>query len=86
MSAFDEVIAALQAVVDKLDDVTNAAGTAETEADDATAQAVALGATGIVAGLAVVKGGVEKVQQQVAATVDTANETISHARAVASGT
>jgi hypothetical protein len=86
MSAIDEVIAALQSVIDELNDAGNATGTARTEADEAVAQAVALGATGAVAGLTAVKDSIEKLSQQVAATVDVANDAIGHAKAVADGT
>jgi hypothetical protein len=86
MSAIDEVITALQSVIDELNDASNATGTARAEADDAVAQAVALGATHVVAGLTAVKDSIDKLTQQVAATVDLANDAISHAKAVADGT
>lgn len=86
MSAIDEVIAALQAVIDELDDTTNAANGAATKTDEAVTQAVALGATGAVAGLTMVKDSIDKLTQQVHATIDIANDTISQARAVADGT
>jgi len=86
MSAIDEVIAALQAVIDELNDTTNAASGAATKTDEAVTQAVALGATGAVAGLTAVKDSIDKLTQQVHATIDIANDTISQARAVADGT
>jgi hypothetical protein len=86
MSAIDEVIAALQAVIDELDDTTNAANGAATKTDEAVTQAVALGATGAVAGLTMVKDSIDKLTQQVHATIDIANDTINQARAVADGT
>jgi hypothetical protein len=86
MSAIDEVIAALQSVIDELDDATNATGTARTETDEAVAQAVALGAPNVVAGLHAVKEAIDKLGQHVAATIDVANDAIGHAKAVADGT
>lgn len=86
MSAIDEVIAALQAVIDELNDTTNAANGAASKTDEAIAQAVALGATGAVAGLTMVKDSIDKLTQQVHATIDIANDTINQARAVADGT
>lgn len=86
MSAIDEVIGALQSVIDELNDAGSAANMARTEADEAVAQAVALGATGAVTGLTTVKDSIEKLSQQVAATVDLANDAIGHAKAVADGT
>lgn len=86
MSAIDQVIAALQSVIDELNDAGNATGTARTEADEALATAVALGATPVVAGLTAVKDAIDKLSQQVAATVDVANDAIGHAQAVANGT
>ena len=86
MSAIDEVIAALQAVVDELDDATNAANGAATKTDEAVTQAVALGTTGAVAGLTMVKDSIDKLTQQVQATIDITNDTINQARAVADGT
>ena len=86
MSAIDEVIAALQAVIDELNDTTNAANGAATKTDEAVTQAVALGATGAVAGLSMVKDSIDKLTQQVHATIDIANDTINQARAVADGT
>jgi hypothetical protein len=86
MSAIDEVIAALQSVIDELDDAANAAGNARSETDDAVAQAVALGATNAVAGLTAVKDSIDKLTQQIGATAEVANDAIGHARAVADGT
>jgi hypothetical protein len=86
MSAIDEVIAALQAVIDELNDTTNAANGAATKTDEAVTQAVALGATGAVAGLTAVKDSIDKLAQQVHATIDIANDTMGQARAVADGT
>lgn len=86
MSAIDEVIAALQAVIDELTDTTNAAGAASTKAEEAVAQAVALGTTASVAGLTAVKDSIDKLTQQVYATIDIANDTINQARAVADNT
>jgi hypothetical protein len=86
MSAIDEVIAALQAVIDELNDTTNAAGAASAKADEAVTQAVALGTTATVAGLTAVKDSIDKLTQQVYATIDIANDTINQARAVADGT
>jgi hypothetical protein len=86
MSAIDEVIAALQAVIDELNDTSNAASGANSKADEAVTQAVALGATGAVAGLTAVKDNIDKLSQQVHATIDIANDTIDQARAVADGT
>ncbi|MFC7548008.1 hypothetical protein [Plantactinospora sp. GCM10030261] len=86
MSAIDEVIAALQSVIDELNDANNAVGTARTEADEAVTQAVALGATHAIAGLSAVKDSIDRLSQQVAATVDVANDAISNAKAVADGT
>jgi len=86
MSAIDEVIIALQAVADELNDATNAATNATAKADDAVTQAVALGATAAVAGLSAVKESIEKLNQQVQGTIDIANDTITQARAVADGT
>jgi len=86
MSAIDEVVAALQAVVDELNDASNAAGAARHEADDAVAQAVALGANNVVVGLTAVKDSIDKLAQQVGATVVVANDAIGHAKAVADGT
>ncbi|MET8153299.1 hypothetical protein ACIBSW_19315 [Actinoplanes sp. NPDC049668] len=86
MSAIDEVITALQAVADELNDATNAASHAATKADDALTQAVALGATATVAGLSAVKESIDKLHQQVQGTIDIANDTATQARAVADGT
>lgn len=86
MSAIDEVIAALQTVIDELGDAGNAAGTALAEVDDAVAQAAALGATAAVEGLGAVKDRIESLSQQVSATIEAANEAIGQARAVADGT
>ncbi len=86
MSAINDVIAALQSVVDKLDDASGATNTASTEANQAVAQAVALGVAGAVAGATVVKDGVESLAQQIAATLDAANQTLTTARGVADGT
>jgi ABC-type transporter Mla subunit MlaD len=86
MSAIEEVIAALQSVIDELHDAGSATGTARSETDDATAQAVALGATNVVAGLASVKDAIDKLTQQIGAAVDTTNEAIGRAKAVAAGT
>ena len=86
MSAIDEVITALQAVIDELNDTSNAASGANAKADEAVAQAVALGAAGTVAGLTAVKDSIDKLSQQVHATIDVANDTINQARAVADGT
>lgn len=76
MSAIDEVITALQSVIDELNDANNAAGTARTEADEAVAQAVALGATHVVAGLSAVHDSIDKLTQQVGATIAMANDAI----------
>lgn len=86
MSAIEEVITALQDVVDKLDDAKSASGSADGEVDDAIGQATALGVTAAVAGLNTVKSNIDKLGQQISATIDTANETINHAKAVANGT
>lgn len=86
MSAFNDVIAALQSVVEKLDEASGATNSAGTEANQALAQAVALGAAGAVAGATVVKDGIENLAQQIAATVDAANQTLTTARGVADGT
>jgi hypothetical protein len=85
MSAIDEVITALQAVIDELNDTTNAAGAASTKAEEAVSQAVALGTSGAVTGLTAVKESIDKLTQQVYATIDIANDTIGQARAVADG-
>ncbi len=86
MSAIDDVITALQAVIDELNDATNTANTAKTEADEAANQAVALGATASIAGLEAVKDAINKLTQQIHATTDIANDAIGHAKAVADGT
>jgi hypothetical protein len=86
MSAINEVITALQSVVDKLDDASGATNTASTEANEAVGQAVALGAAGAVAGLTIVKDSVEGLAQQIAATLDHANQALTTARGVADGT
>jgi hypothetical protein len=86
MSAIDDVITALQSVIDELNDATNAASTAKTDADEAVAQAVALGATATIAGLNAVKDSIDKLTQHVAASIDVANDAIGHAKAVADGT
>ncbi|GIF09161.1 hypothetical protein [Actinoplanes siamensis] len=86
MSAIEEVIAALQAVVDELNDTSNAAASATAKADDAMSQAVVLGATATVAGLSAVKESIEKLSQQVQGTLDIANDMITQAHAVADGT
>lgn len=86
MSAIDEVIAALQGVIDELNDTTNAANAAAAKTDQAVNQAVALGATATVAGLSVVKDSIDKLTQQVHGTIDIANDTINQARAVAANT
>jgi hypothetical protein len=64
----------------------NSTGTARSEADDAVAQAVALGATNVVAGLTAVKDAIDRLTQQIGATVSVANDAIGHAKAVADGT
>ena len=86
MSAIDEVITALQAVIDELNDTSAAASGASAKADEAVAQAVALGFAASVAGATAVKDSIDKLAQQVHATIDVANETIDLARAVADGT
>jgi uncharacterized protein YoxC len=86
MSAIDEVIAALQGVIDELNDTSNAANAAASKTDEAVNQAVALGATATVAGLTTVKESIEKLSQQVHGTIDIANDTISQVRAVAENT
>jgi Flp pilus assembly pilin Flp len=86
MSAIDEVVATLQTVIDELNDANTAAGTARSEADDAVAQAVALGATHVVAGLSAVKDSINKLTQQIGATVDIAHDAVGHAKALADGT
>lgn len=86
MSAINDVITALQSVVDKLDDASGAVNTAGTEAGEAVAQAVALGVAGAVAGATVVKDSIESLAQQIAATLDSANQTLTTARGVADGT
>lgn len=86
MSALSDVINALQSVVDKLDEASGATNAASTEAGEAVAQAVALGAAGAVAGATVVKDSIESLAQQIAATLDNANQTLTTARGVADGT
>jgi len=86
MSAIDEVITALQAVIDGLNDTSGATSGAASKADEAVAQAVALGFAASVAGATAVKDSIDKLAQQVHATIDVANETIDLARAVADGT
>jgi Flp pilus assembly pilin Flp len=86
MSTFEEIITALQDIADKLDDAKTASGSAETDVDDAISQATALGATAVVAGLNSVKTEIDKLSQQISASVDTANEAINRTQAVANGT
>lgn len=86
MSAIEEVITALQDVVDKLDDAKSASGSAGGEVDDAIGQATAVGIAPTIAALNTVKDSIDKLGQQISATIDTANETINHAKAVANGT
>jgi uncharacterized phage infection (PIP) family protein YhgE len=86
MSAIDEVIGALQGVVDELNDAVGAATSAAAKTDEAVNQAVALGATATVAGLSTVKDSIEKLTQQVQGTIDIANDSISQTRAVAENT
>jgi len=86
MSAIDEVIAALQGVIDELNDASSAANAASAKTDEAVNQAVALGTTGTVAGLSGVKESIEKLAQQVHGTIDAAHDIINQAQAVADGT
>ena len=83
MSAIEDVISALQVVVDQLSDAAAAGGTAAAETDEAMRHAVALGATHAVAELTALKDGVTKVGEQVAGAVDAANELLARAQAIA---
>ncbi len=86
MSAIDEVIAGLQKVLDELDDATNAAEAARSEADEGLSHAVVAGGGATVAGYEAIKDAIEKLTQQLAAATEIANEAVGHADAVVNGT
>jgi uncharacterized protein YoxC len=83
MSAIDEVVTALQSVIDGLDDVHSAATSASHEAEEGLAQAAALGVAASVAALGAVKDSIDRLTQQISATTDTANEVIGQAKVLA---
>ncbi len=86
MSAIEEVVSALQSVVEELNNAQGATGTAKSESDDAISQAAALGASNVIAGLEAVQRTIEQLTTEIRAAIDTADEAINQAKAVADGT
>jgi hypothetical protein len=86
MSAIDELVQALQAVHDELNNAANAAGAASSEADSAMSHAQAFGSQNAITGVAAVKELIQNFTQQIHGASDTTNEAINQAKAVADGT
>jgi hypothetical protein len=85
MSAIDDLIGTLQAVIDELDDARNAAGNARSETEQVQSKAAAVPAHAVVAGLELVKSDLDQLVREIAAAVETANQAIGHAKAAADG-
>lgn len=85
MSAIDDLVGTLQSVIDELDNAKSTSSAARSETEEAQAKAAALPAHAVVAGLALVKDDIDRLIQQIAAAVDTANEAINHASAAVEG-
>jgi hypothetical protein len=86
MSTIDDIIGAVEGVVEKIEEAVGSAKGAESETDDALGAASALGATSVVEGLSRVREQLETLVGQLGAASDTAGEAASTARAVADGT
>jgi hypothetical protein len=86
LSAIDQVNTSLQSAIEELDNAANAAGAAQSSAEEGLGHAVAAGGGATVAGYNVLKEAIEKLTQQIAAANKEADEAIGHARAIADGT
>jgi hypothetical protein len=85
MSAADQAIGTLSAVLDELNDATTAAQAAKTQIDEGLTHAAAAGGAALVAAFQDLRETVDRLCVQIATTVDDADEALTKAKAVSSG-
>lgn len=86
MSAIEDVIGALDGVIDKLDEATAGTQAAESEADTGLDHATAAGANAATEGFTAVKDQIETLRGLIDAARQGADEALSTAKAVADST
>jgi hypothetical protein len=86
MSAIEDVIGALDNVIEKIDEATTGAQAAESEADTGYDQVSAAGANAAMEGFAAVKEQIETLKGLLDAARQGADEALSTAKAVADST
>jgi hypothetical protein len=83
MSAIDDVITALDGVIDKLGEALSGAQAAETEAEELVGQATNMGTTSAIESATAVKDAVETVLPVIQAAQQGTEEAMSTVRAIA---
>jgi hypothetical protein len=83
MSAIDDVITALDGVIDKLGEALSGAQAAETEAEELVGQATNMGTTSAIESATAVKDAVETILPALQAAQQTTDEAMTTVRAIA---